>query len=97
MLTGGMAFLTFALFYWIIDVLNIRGWTFFFMVIGMNSLTIYYAYQFIDFEYTSRMLFGGIYAPTPEKWHPVFQSLGALGLVWVFLYILYRKKIFIKV
>jgi len=97
MLTGGMAFLTFALFYWIIDVLNIRGWTFFFMVIGMNSLTIYYAFQFIDFEYTSRMLFGGIYAPTPEKWHPVFQSLGALGLVWVFLYILYRKKIFIKV
>src|SRR5690606_12029904 len=29
MLTGGMAFLTFALFYWIIDVLQYRRWTFF--------------------------------------------------------------------
>lgn len=97
MLTGGMAFLTFALFYWVIDILQLRGWTFFFVVIGMNSLTIYLAYRLINFEYTSRLLLEGLYIHTAEKWHPVFQSLGALGLVWVFLYILYRLKIFVKV
>lgn len=97
MLTGGMAFLTFALFYWVIDILQLRGWTFFFVVIGMNSLTIYLAYRLINFGYTSRLLFEGLYIHTAEKWHPVFQSLGALGLVWVFLYILYRLKIFVKV
>ncbi|HEU5146924.1 MAG TPA: DUF5009 domain-containing protein [Chryseosolibacter sp.] len=97
MLTGGMAFLTFALFYWVIDVLNIRRWTFFFMVIGLNSLTIYLAYRLIDFGHTSRLLFEGLYINTPEEWHPVFQSLGALALVWVFLYVLYRLKIFVKV
>jgi predicted acyltransferase len=97
MLTGGMAFLSIALFYWIIDILEYRRWTFFFVVIGMNSLTIYLAYRLIDFGYTSRLLFEGLYINTPEKWHPVFQSLGALALVWIFLYILYRLRIFIKV
>lgn len=97
MLTGGMGFLTFALFYWIIDIKKIRGWTFFFMVIGLNSLTIYLAYRLIDFEHTSRLLFEGLYKHTAETWHPVFESLGALALVWVFLYVLYRLKIFVKV
>jgi predicted acyltransferase len=97
MLTGGLAFLSIGLFYWIIDILQIRGWTFFFVVIGMNSLTIYLAYRLIDFSFTSRLLFEGIYMHTAEKWHPVFESLGALALVWVFLYVLYRLKIFIKV
>lgn len=97
MLTGGMAFLSIGLFYWIIDILQFRRWTFFFIVIGMNSLTIYLAYRLVDFGFTSRLLFEGLYINTPAQWHPVFQSLGALALVWVFLYILYRLKIFVKV
>ncbi len=97
MLTGGMSFLAIGLFYWLIDILNFQRWAFFFTVIGMNSLTIYMSYRFIDFGYTSRLLFSGLYIYSPEKWHPVFESLGALGLVWIFLYILYRLKVFIKV
>lgn len=97
MLTGGMSFLAIGLFYWFIDILNFQRWAFFFTVIGMNSLTIYMSYRFIDFGYTSHLLFSGLYMYSPEKWHPVFESLGALGLVWIFLYILYRLKIFIKV
>ena len=97
MLTGGMAFLSFALFYWVIDILEYRRWTFFFVVIGMNSLTIYMAYRLIDFGHTSRLLFEGLYINSAEKWHPVFENLGALGLVWLFLYFLYKQKIFVKV
>lgn len=97
MLTGGMAFLSIGLFYWVIDILKIQKWTFFFTVIGLNSLTIYLGYQFINFRYTSRMLFEGLYVHMDEKWHSVFQNLGALALVWVFLYILYRLKVFVKV
>jgi predicted acyltransferase len=97
MLTGGLGFLSIGLFYWVIDILQFRRWTFFFIVIGMNSLTIYLAYRLIDFGYTSRLLFEGLYVGAAEKWHTVFQSLGALALVWVFLYILYRLKIFLKV
>lgn len=97
LLTGGMAFIFLALFYWIIDVKGISRWAFFFKVIGMNSLLIYYVYRFFDFNYTSRLVFGGIYEITPEAWHEVFQALGALALVWTFLYIMYRNKIFVKI
>ncbi|ULQ52972.1 acyltransferase family protein [Flavihumibacter fluvii] len=97
MLTGGMSFLFLAFFYWVIDVLQLKKWAFFFVVIGMNSITIYLAYHFIDFGFTSKLLFEGLYVNSQEAWHSVFQSLGALVLVWVFLYILYRKKIFVKI
>ncbi|MBI0398410.1 acyltransferase family protein [Cyclobacterium marinum] len=97
LLTSGMAFLTLLLFYVVIDVWKIRKWAFFFQVIGLNSLTIYFAFSFINFRFTSEKLFAGLYAPLPEEWHPVFQAFGALLLVWVFLYILYRLKIFVKV
>ncbi len=97
LLTGGMAFLSLALFYAVIDVWGYRKWAFFFQVIGLNSLTIYLGYRFIDFGYTSRMLFEGIYGYAAEPWHAVWQAVGALALVWVFLYVLYRRRIFIKV
>ncbi len=96
-LTAGMAFLFLMMFYVIIDVWKYRKWAFFFQVIGLNSLTIYFAYSFINFRYTSSKLFSGLYQPLPEDWHRVMEAFGALMLVWVFLYILYRLKIFIKV
>ncbi len=97
LLTGGMAFLSLGLFYTLIDVLGYRKWAFFFKVIGLNSLTIYLAYRFIDFRHTSRLLFGGIYGQAAESWQEVWQALGALGLVWLFLYFLYRNRLFLKV
>lgn len=97
LLTAGMAFLSLALFYALIDVWGYRKWAFFFQVIGLNSLTIYLAYRFIDFHYTSRLLFEGIYRHSAEPWHEVWQAVGALGLVWVLLYFLYRNRVFVKV
>lgn len=97
LLTGGMALISLGIFYWIIDMLGYQRWTFFFRVIGMNSLTIYLAYRFIDFGHTSQLLFEGLYVGADPKWYPVFQSLGALLIVWVFLYALYRLRIFVKV
>ncbi|KAA5545799.1 acyltransferase family protein [Adhaeribacter rhizoryzae] len=96
-LTAGMALIFLAGFYFVIDVLQFRKWAFFFMVIGMNSITVYLAYRFIDFSHTSQLLFGGLYAPAPEPWQEVFQAFGAMLLVWFFLYFLYRQKIFLKV
>ena len=97
MLTSGLAFLSMGLFFLIIDILKFQKWAFFFVVVGMNSLTIYMIYRFVNFRYTSRLLFEGLYKPLGENWMPVMESLGALGLVWLLLYFLYRKKIFFKV
>jgi predicted acyltransferase len=97
LLTGGMAFLMVVLFYWIIDVKKYTRWTFFFKVIGMNSLVIYLASRFISFGETSRLLFAGLYGHAPQPWHEVFNALGGLLLVWLMLYAMYRHKIFVKV
>ncbi len=96
-LTGGMAFLTMALFYWLIDVLNYRKWAFVFKVIGMNSLVIYFANHFIDFRFTAAKLFDGVLVILDERWHESIIALLALGLVWLFLYFLYRNKMFLKI
>lgn len=95
--TSGLGFLILAMFYWVIDVKGYQKWTLFFKVIGLNSLVIYFAYRFILFSYSSEQLLAGLYAPLPEKWHEVIIAMGALALVWLLLYILYKKKIFIKV
>lgn len=97
LLTTGMAFLFLTLFYWLIDVQGYRRGTFFFQVIGVNSLVIYYAYQFINFEYSSKMFFSGLYMHAPEPWQNVLQALGALLLVWLFMYFLFKNKIFVKI
>ena len=97
LLTSGMGFLFIALFYWLIDIKKYVNWAFFFKVIGRNSLVIYFAYSFINFSYTSRKVFGGFFSILDEEWHEVLTAFGALGLVWLFLYILYRQKIFVKI
>jgi len=96
-LTSGLSFLFLMLFYWIIDVLGFKKWSFFFRVIGMNSLLIYLVMRFVDLRESSRLLFSGIYKHAGDKWLDVFNALGALIIVWLFLYFLYRKKIFVKV
>ena len=96
-LAGGVSLLFFAFFYWIIDVCGYRRWTLFFSVIGMNSITIYMAQSIINFQFTANFLFGGFVSFFPKAWAPMLNSLTYIIICWLFLYFLYRKKIFIKV
>jgi predicted acyltransferase len=97
LLTAGMAFAFLATFYWVIDVQGVKKWAFFFKVIGMNALVIYLMVRFVDFDYSSKLLFSGFYGHLADQWHPACNALGSLALQWIVLYILYRKKIFVKV
>ncbi|MDE6343287.1 MAG: DUF5009 domain-containing protein [Muribaculaceae bacterium] len=94
---GAYSVLMFALFYYIIDVLGWKRWTFFFKVIGLNSITIYLAQKFISFSFTNGKVFGGLVGLMPENAQPFVESVGYVALCWIFLYILYRKNIFLKV
>ena len=96
-LTGGMSLLLFALFYFIIDVKGYRKWTFFFSVIGMNSITIYMAQMIINFRFTTNYLFGGIISLFPETWTQFLNGVTLMTVCWLFLYFLYKQKIFLKV
>ena len=96
-LAGGLSLLLFALFYWIIDVKGYRRWTFFFTVIGLNSITIYMAQSIINFRFTANFVFGGLVNLFPESWAQFLNGITLIAVCWLFLYFLYKQKIFIKV
>ncbi|GAB3897196.1 acyltransferase family protein [Spirosoma agri] len=97
LVAGGWSLLMLSLFYWIIDIQNLRRWTFFFIVIGMNSILIYLANRVIDFEYTAHFLFSGILHFFSEPIQLVGGTLAFLAVKWLFLYFLYTKKVFLRV
>jgi predicted acyltransferase len=94
---GGLSLLLFSIFYLIIDVWNLRKWAFVFVVIGMNPITIYLANRIINFENASKFFFGGFIELFPATWEPFLSGLGYTTIGWLFLYFLYKKKIFLKV
>jgi len=94
---AGWSLLLLSVFYTIIDVLGFKKWAFIYVVVGMNSIMIYLACRMINFGFTSRFLFGGIAKFVDEPFGPVLLAAGVLLLEWLFLYFLYRKKIFLRV
>ncbi|GAB3777458.1 DUF5009 domain-containing protein [Spirosoma horti] len=97
LVAGGWSLLILSLFYWIIDVKNNHGWTFFFVVIGTNSILIYLAGRIIDFEYATHFLFAGLLHFFSEPVQAVGSVVAFLAVKWVFLYFLYKKKTFLRV
>jgi predicted acyltransferase len=94
---GGLSLLLFTIFHLIIDVWNFRKWAFFFVVIGMNPITIYLTERIVNFRQASRFFFGGFAELLPEAWGPLVDAVGVTTIGWVFLYFLYKKKIFLKI
>jgi predicted acyltransferase len=94
---GGLSLLLFSIFYLIIDVWEYKKWAFFFVVIGLNPITIYLAGRIINFRSAEKFFFGGLTELLPETWAPLINGIGITAIAWVFLYILYKKKIFLKV
>ena len=93
---GGWSLLLLALFYWIIDVRGYRRWTFFFTVIGLNPITIYLIRSQFDFG-TVAMIFVRGFINHIGPYKPLVFDLSVLAVGWLFLYFLYRQKIFLKV
>lgn len=87
----------FALFYYLIDVLKWRRWTYVFKVIGVNSITIYMLQRMVRVSYTSEFLFGGLASKFPPEAAAVVLSAGYIAVCWLLLWLLDRQKIYLKV
>ena len=94
---GGLSLLLFVLFYLIIDIWGHRKWVFFFVVIGMNPITIYLATRIIGFRQATNFFFGGFVELLPDKWTGLVNGIGLTIIGWLFLYFLYKKKIFLRI
>ncbi|MBQ4288122.1 MAG: DUF5009 domain-containing protein, partial [Bacteroidales bacterium] len=87
----------FALFYWLIDVKGWKRWTPFFSIIGMNSITIYMVQRIVPFKEVTNFFFGGAAALMSPPWSAWLLAIGYFAISWLFLWFLYRRKIFLKV
>lgn len=96
LLAGGISFLLFALFYLVIDIWHYQKWTFYFRVIGMNSIFIYLFIQIVPVNSIVGFFLGWIIKPMGNVGELV-SILGCLAGVWLLLYFMYKKNIFIKV
>ena len=95
LLAGGISFILMATFYWIIDVKGWKKWSFFFRVIGMNSIFIYLLYDMVDVGHVSGYVLGWTVLLGP--FGEIVNVVGSIMLVWYLLYFMYKKTIFLKV
>ncbi|HRV07092.1 MAG TPA: hypothetical protein P5568_01375 [Acidobacteriota bacterium] len=73
-----------------------RRWAFFFIVIGLNPLTIYVLQSIFDFGCIARIFVEGIVNHL-ELYRDVVWLASVFAVKWLLLYFLFRKKIFLKV
>lgn len=94
---GGFSLLLLAVFYYIIDVLGYKKWAFFFKMFGMNSILIYISGMFINWDYACNAFFGWLLQLAKEPYTALVYAVCAVLVKFAFLYVLYRKKIFLRV
>ncbi len=98
--SGGICFLFLAFFFCVIDIAGKKKWSFFLMVIGMNSIA---AYCIADGG-LKNVIHESLYIHLGQdfdKGFGAYATLVAGGLVlfieWMILFWMYKKKIFIKI
>lgn len=94
---GGISLLFLSIFYFIIDVKGYKNWAFFFRVIGMNSILIYMSEHFIDWDYSNNGFFKWLGQLVGNPFNAVVLAITYVLLKWLFLYFMYRKKVFLRV
>ena len=92
----GWSLLLLALFYWVIDIKGYKKWAFFFIVIGMNPILIYVLQEFVNFDGIAAFFVQGIAEHTGMFKVPILM-FSSLMAKWLFLWFLYRHKIFFKI
>lgn len=108
--TAGVALLSLALFYWILDVKRWRGrWATAFMVFGMNAIAAYFFAEVVAHciarvhtgdgsltwqEWIYQQFFAGLASPRNSS---LLYALTYVFMCWVVMWLLYRKRIFLKI
>jgi predicted acyltransferase len=98
--SGGLVLLMLAGFYAVNEWKGWRRWSFFFLVIGANSIAIYVMSWTIEHFVTSALLRHLGRAPfavlgTPLE--PVLRGAAVLLVFWAILLWMYRRKIFLRI
>jgi predicted acyltransferase len=93
---GGWSLLLLGVFYLVIDVLHLRRWSIFFVVIGTNAIAIYMATHVFDFRNLGDIFVHGL-AKWTGSWHDFVRAIAGVAILWLILFYMYRKRTFIKI
>lgn len=98
--SGGVCFLFLAAFCWIVDVKRVRAWAFPLVVIGMNSMAAYLiAHLWESFLISTFRIHLGpaIFQAFGAGLQPFVRGMAVLVVYWLFLYWMYRRRLFLRV
>jgi heparan-alpha-glucosaminide N-acetyltransferase len=98
--SGGICFLTLAAFAWLIEEKGYRKWAFPLVVIGMNSIVAYLiAHMLPGFFLSSFTIHLGpnVFAFAGRGLEPLIQGAAVLLMLWLILYWMYRRKLFLRI
>jgi len=106
----GWTLLILAACYMIIDMWKVRFWAFPGVVVGMNSIAMYFLYQTIRpwIRQTTKTHFGAeifqIFCNDPtaveshcEAWAAITTNVFTLAILWLICFWMYRRKVFVRI
>lgn len=98
--SGGWCLLLLAGFYWVIDVAGRKAWSFPLVVVGMNSIAAYCIAHLFD-TFIGKNLkthlgqeFFTLFGPAYER---LFHGAAILAAMWLILFWMYRRKLFLRI
>lgn len=98
--SGGWALLALAFSYWLIDIMKLRKWTLFCVVVGMNPLFIYLFCHIGGADMVKNCVYPfvmALFGWMNELQLNILMSAIVLFFLWYLCYWLYKKKVFIKI
>jgi predicted acyltransferase len=90
-------------FYGLIELANFRWWAFPMAIVGMNSIAIYCLDKLTHGWIVKRLKvhLGGdvftLWGLVDSAYAPLVQSLMVMAILWLVMYWMYRRKIFLKI
>ena len=96
---AGWSMILLSVFYLVIDVFKFKKWSFFFVVIGSNSIFIYICQSgVLDLQKMTGFFFNALIKyPVDASAQAVIASIAYLLVSWLVLYFMYNRKLFFKV
>jgi predicted acyltransferase len=91
---AGLSLLLLALFYWLIDIRGCNKWAFVFVVIGMNAIAVFTASRIFAVHRIGRIFVGGL---DWGQWNGFINAVAGFTVIWLVLWWMYRRKLFIKI
>jgi heparan-alpha-glucosaminide N-acetyltransferase len=98
--SAGWVLLLLAAWYYVVDVKGYKRWAFPFLVVGMNSIAMYFLVHVIV-DYTAGALkthLGQrVFEPFGPLYAPILEGAAVLAILWLMLLWMYRRKIFLRI